>query len=290
MSIARAGGRLAYALGEKDSDIWIAGGPNSPDVLPARFAVSSTRSEYLPLYSPDGSLITFCSDRSGDVEIWRCDAEGKNLQRLTNRGFAMCGEWSPSGREIAFGSTAKGKEIWDIFIMDATGGLPRNLTPDEFYDYVPSWSADGRWIYYASDRSGTMQIFRVSTEGGNPLQLTSGGGTGPLAADGRVLFFREGHIWSVPEDGGEETRILDRTVGMFNWRPWRGNIIYISENGRAKPSIEMLDSATGKTKELHSLKEGIRTLMGLTVSPDGRWILYTQSNINSDLKLVENFR
>ena len=291
LSIARTGGRMAYQRGQRDSDIWRAGGPNSPEAAsPTRFSVSSTRNDQMPEYSPDGSQIAFTSDRSGDLEIFRCDADGSKLQQLTKLGFALLGEWSPSGERIAFCSSGTEK-IFDISVVDATGGPPRNLTQDEFSDACPSWSGDGRWIYFSSDRVGSPQVFKVSPQGGSPVQVTKGGGLAPrVADDGQVLFFRARRVWSVPGEGGEESLVLDKSVKIFSWRTWRGNIVYISQNGEGGPSIEMLDLTTRETTKLHSLPEGTVTGNGLTVSPDGQWILYAQFDVSADLMLVENFR
>ena len=57
-------------------------------------------------------------------------------------------------------------------------------------DIVPSWSADGRWIYFASDRAGKLDIWRIPPDGGEAERVTTGGGfeTFPTP-DGRYLYY-----------------------------------------------------------------------------------------------------
>ena len=71
---------------------------------------------------------------------------------------------------------------------------------------------------------------------------------------------------------------------------WRGNIIYITQNGKNGSSIEIFDVTCGETKELVSLGPHTELDVGFTVSPDSRWILYTEVDVKSDIMLVENLR
>ena len=75
---------------------------------------------------------------------------------------------------IAFDSTKEGGH--DIYVIDATGGVPRRLTTGPAMDAHPAWSRDGKWIYFGSNRSGDYEIWKVAAEGGEPLPVTSAGG------------------------------------------------------------------------------------------------------------------
>jgi TolB protein len=68
--------------------------------------------------------------------------------------------WSPDGEFIAFSAWEKGQP--DIYVVSAEGGEPRRLTEDNSQDQFPSWSVDGRWIYFRSVREGKNGIWRVS--------------------------------------------------------------------------------------------------------------------------------
>src|SRR5262249_61160257 len=69
-------------------------------------------------------------------------------------------------------------------------GSPRRLTTEPFENNVPSWSRDGRWIYFASNRSGTGQIWKMPAEGGQAAQVTKQGGFAALeSTDAKPLYF-----------------------------------------------------------------------------------------------------
>jgi Tol biopolymer transport system component len=112
----------------------------------------------------------FHSDRSGSLEIWVCDVAGHNLLQWTSIGGRLTGtpRWAPDSRHVAFDSRAG--ENSDIYVM-LEGGAPRRITSEASDDVVPSWSSDGRWIYFSSNRTGRWEVWKTSTEGGSAVQV-----------------------------------------------------------------------------------------------------------------------
>lgn len=102
-----------------------------------------------------------------------------------------------------------------------------------------SWSRDGRFIYFQSDRSGSRQIWKMPSGGGEAVQMTRGEGWDSQESwDGRYLFYAQSQvsttIWKVPVEGGEETEVLQGPVRVHpDWAVSRdGNP---SERGVAQP-------------------------------------------------------
>ena len=78
--------------------------------------------------------------------------------------------WSPDGKKIAFDSDRDGN--WEIYVMNADGSNPINLTNNNGVDWYSTWSPDGRKIAFSSNRDGNFQIFVMNADGSNPIRLT----------------------------------------------------------------------------------------------------------------------
>ena len=172
---------------------------------------------------------------------------------------------------------------------------------DQDADYVRSWSQDGRFIYFASQRTGRSEIWKIAAEGGEPLQVTQNGGIVAFESqDGRFLYFvrhaepRRNKVWRVPVEGGEERIVLEKEPDFMDWALWGRNIVYFNQEGKNGPALELLDLATEEIRELVPLPNRTNwggMNVGLTVSPDGQWIVYPDMDeVSADIMMVENFR
>ena len=101
--------------------------------------------DWWPSWSPDGKRIVFVSERDGNREIYVMDADGGNPQNLTNDpNEDWYPSWSPDGERIVFMSRRDGHVIdraptYEIYVMDADGGNPQNLTNNPRDDFSPTW-------------------------------------------------------------------------------------------------------------------------------------------------------
>jgi Tol biopolymer transport system component len=161
-------------------------------------------------------------------------------------------------------------------------------------DVEPSWSHDGKWIYFASDRTGEFQVSRVAAEGGPIMQLTRNGGYSPLeAADARFVFYTKINdgIWRIRLSGGEEEQVTSDSVDGAGsaYAPVRNGIYFIRKPSQASPRLLAFFSfATRQSGQIAEIHRPVG--LGLAVSPDERTILYVQNDqLTSDLMLVENF-
>ena len=300
-AVSRLGGRLAYVKTSEDTNIWRFEVPTGTQpVSPPVKLIASTQYETGPQFSPDGKKITFESHRSGEYEIWVCNADGSNPLQLTSFGGPMVGtpRWSPDGARIAFDARLKGHA--DICTISASGGAVRRVTEDPSNEVVPSWSNDGRWIYFTSNRSKDLQIWKIPAGGGKARQVTSHGGFAAFeSSDGKFLYYAkmtDSGIWRMPVNGGDETLVAD-VIKPGRWGYWAlaaEGIYFVNLDSPRNHTIDFFNFSTKKTKTIASLTEQFNTEAAdsaLAVSPDGRWILYAQlDQAESDIMLVENFR
>jgi Tol biopolymer transport system component len=308
-AVSRQGNRLAYMRESFDFNIWRMRVPEpvdraSPAGPKGTPFIASTRLEFSPRFSPDGKRIAFVSGRSsqaGGSEIWLCDSDGSNQQQVTSLGAdAANPSWSPDGESIAFDSTAEGSQ--SVYVIRTNGGKRRRVTPDARDNNaptsLPNWSRDGKWIYFTSNRSGKDQVWKVPADGGRAVQVTKNGGLSGLeSTDGKFLYYAKGSdpksIWKVPVDGGQETQIIQSLVSAVDFAVVDRGIYFIpaqSARSNLSSSIQFFSFETAKIMPIATTEK--RAAYGLTISPDGRWILYTQHDQSpaSELMLVENFQ
>jgi Tol biopolymer transport system component len=200
--------------------------------------------------------------------------------------------WSPDGRQIAFASNIEGQG--DIYVVNTSGGKPRRLTLEPASDVRPSWSRDGRWIYFGSNRSGEDQVWKMPAGGGEALKLSQKGGCFALESpDSQWVYYVKNHwdspLWKVPRDGGEETQVLE-SVYRVDFAIVKEGIYFIPKPDSAgRYSIQFFNSTTKRIRSVSTVDGPIGN--DLSVSPDGRWILYSQTDHSgTDLMLVEHFR
>jgi Tol biopolymer transport system component/DNA-binding winged helix-turn-helix (wHTH) protein len=298
-SISLRGNRLAYTQMSGGTPIYRIEVPTATGqhVQPVKL-LASTREDAAPRYSADGKKIAFQSDRSGNLEIWICDSEGQNLTQLTFFGKGQAGtpQWSPDGNQIAFDYRAQDRA--DVYVVNVAGGVPRRMTTETSDDCVPSWSIDGKYIYFASDRGGEQQVWKMPAEGGQAIQVTRQGGFVAFgSADGKYLYYCKGFgpgIWRVPVEGGQEVPILPNQPSVGCWGQWEladDGIYFIKIQWQIPSSVDFFRFSTAQVTSVVGLGKVNDFVSGFAVSPDHHEVLYAQRDpINSDIMLVENFR
>ena len=309
-AISHSGQRLTYMHILFHSNIWRLAAPmvvspgahNDKTPKPVSGAapfLSSTRNDSAPQFSPDGRKIAFTSDRSGNLEIWVSDSDGSNSFQLTSFGgpAVTTPRWSPDGGRIAFDSDAAGE--YDIWVIGANGGKAQRMTWHPANDGNPSWSRDGQWIYFDSARTGEQQVWKIPANGGEAVQVTRDGGFAPLESpDGKFLFYvkslADTSLWRIPVAGGQASKILEGVSNYLNVAIVDSGVFFVPARATAAgSSLQFLSFATNEIRPVTNFEKPLArfALGGLAVSPDGRWILYTQfDQAGSELMLVENFR
>jgi Tol biopolymer transport system component len=181
-------------------------------------------------------------------------------------------------------------------MMPSAGGPPKQLTNGNYNDILPHFSADGRSIYFSSNRSGKWQIWKIAASGGEPLQITQNGGfLAEESPDGKALYFArasESGIWRLSLETGSEQIVLNQPfVGYWGYWCVASNAIYYL-NTTAKPlEIRRLDLSTARNTHVVTLVHLPPVYAGLAVSSDGRTMLISDMrDATSHISLVENFQ
>jgi len=124
-----------------------------------------------PSWSADGSKI-IVSDKAAAIHtvhtvpnssLWSIDVKTGEKHKLETKGDAIMPNCSPNGQRIAFWYVADGK-LPNIATIPIDGGEPVSIAESDASDWNPVWSPDGKYIYFASDRRGSMNLWRVAVD------------------------------------------------------------------------------------------------------------------------------
>jgi Tol biopolymer transport system component/DNA-binding winged helix-turn-helix (wHTH) protein len=293
-AISISGHKLAFSSYSDNPNIWrrdLAHPESPPEEL-----VPSSRSQWDAQFSPDGKLIVFASMRSGVQGVWICNEDGSNLVQISNPAQPSGSpKWSPDGNKIVFDSLFGGH--WEIYVADVHERKPRKLITNVSDFIRPHWSRDGKWIYFKSDEPGRMGIYRCPATGGDAVALSRDvDGFNPRESlDGKTVYFVSHEEKStmknvaLPPGLGTEAEVdglpLLSEAGLWALSP--GGIYFVP--AEAPRSVRYFELAS---KRITTIFEADRDLSGgLSVSPDGRWILYAQDgDVTGDIMLVDHFR
>jgi eukaryotic-like serine/threonine-protein kinase len=312
VAVSRGGNRLVYSQETTDWDVWRLDLRRraAKGEAQTRF-IASTKLDANPQFSPDGERVAFTSVRSGYPEIWVTDAPGGHALRLTSlgkNGYTAAPRWSPDGKTIAFDFAAEGGDNVDIYAISLSGGPPRRVTTSPSIDATPSWSRDGRWIYFGSLRDGQRQVWKVPSAGedeGSARQVTRGGGFAPIeSTDGRHVYFTrklsgtldpQNAIWRIPVEGGDEEVVVESFRSSSGSWDLTAEGIYFVDQGPSSSGVQWVVRflGFGQRQATEVARLGHPPFLGgpaVSVSSDGRWLLSTQVQGESDLMLVEAFR
>jgi len=199
---------LMNRIAPSSSDLYISNADGSGE----RKLLDTSGLDYNASFASDGQSIVFTSERNGDgnSDVFRCRADGTDIQPLViDPAVDDAAVLSPDGTRLAFVSTRDGYRA-NVWVMDLRGGAIRNLTgaahvqgdtssPNSFLR--PSWSPDGQWLAFSSDRNTDWR----GHDGGKGWEHT-----------------QELSIYVIRTDGRDFRRIASRPgycLGSPKWSP-----------------------------------------------------------------------
>jgi Tol biopolymer transport system component len=245
---------IAFNESDADGGIFITGATGESERRLTDFGFN-------PAWSPDGKTIAFANEevlnpyiRNADTTLHVVDVAG-GAPRLIAKLDSVQPAWSPSGRRIACWQAIGGQR--DLVTMAPDGSDRVVLLDDAPLDYAPVWSPDGRYLYFASDRGGTLGLWRVA------MDESSGRATGqPEAVSVNVEAAMD--LPSFSADGQA--------------------LVFRSRLESVNPAVIPFDPVTERagTPRLLMTRTGI--LSPSSVSRDGQWLaLANQGDIREDL-------
>jgi Tol biopolymer transport system component/DNA-binding winged helix-turn-helix (wHTH) protein len=257
--------------------------------------VSSTGEEILPQLSPDGRVLCFRSDRSGEGQLWISEiGTGKVMQITRGPVSPVAGRWSPDSRAILFndGQTSR------MYAVDTNGGTPRLLGTKGDLGVHPMFSHDGQAIYFNQDGIGQLML-----DGRRLTPLFSGRPVHQkmISSDGRYLYFTGGRtdtaIWRFEFAAGQVTKVLDTLLPGY-WGAWalgRHGIYFLAEDEQAPGGAAILFHSfeTARARRVAHYPGPLppigTSLWSLT--PDERSLYCVRVDLShSDLTLLDGFR
>ncbi|HUE83305.1 MAG TPA: protein kinase [Pyrinomonadaceae bacterium] len=208
---------------------------------------------YYPTWSPDGKEIAFCIDDFDEPgarttvpsELWSVDvASGEN--RLITSSDAVQPSWSPNGHRIAYWSLTSGGQR-DIWTVSASGAEPLQVTEGTSIDWNPVWSPNGKHLYFVSDRSGSMNLWRVFVE----------------EETGKVLG--EPEAITIPSNYSQS----------FSFSTDGKHLAYVQSNNYTNIfSVDFDPKSETAGRNVAEITPGSRITTNPQISPDDEWIVF----------------
>jgi tricorn protease len=251
-----------------------------------------------PAISPDGKEIAFVS--GGD--IWTVSSGGGEAHLLvTHPATESRPLYSPDGTKLAFVSTRTG--AGNIYVLTlATGELTR-MTYSDRLDALDGWSHDGKWIYFTSavnDVAGQGDIFRVSSEGGTPLEVSHERYLNEFesapAPDGQTIvlmakglsssqWWRNGHahideteVWLKPVAESGKYQMFLKADAKHAWPMWSADgktLFYMSDASGAENIWAAPLATPAAAKELTHFKDG--RVLWPSIGDGGKTIVFERN-------------
>jgi len=240
------GKSLAFHVSDGDGGIFIAGATGESSRRLSDFG-------FHPAWSPDSAQIAFSTEeiyepagRNWESALWVVDVAGGTPRRIDVKGDVAQPSWSPSGERFVYWSNTGGQR--DIFTVAVAGGPRTPVVEDAPLDWCPIWAPDGRSVLFASNRGGSTNLWRIGID----------------QASGRTIGIPE------PMTGGVQADIEQPVISMDGRR-----LVFRSRTSAISPVSIAFDPVTGRTGTPVVLNNSDTRLDPSDVSPDGRWIAYS---------------
>jgi len=218
-----------------------------------------------PAWSPDGRQLVYAEesitrpeDRSGRLShLWTLELATGHRKLLT-KDDGVQPSWSPNGQFVAYWAIDLDGDR-DLWTVRVSGGPPIRITRDHFLDWNPVWSPDGGWLYFCSNRGGSMGIWRI------PMKESTGESRGtpeaihtPASYPAHLSFARNGRYMSYVQ------QVTTGRLSAVRFDPTREVVV-------SEPK-EILQSVKGISRP--------------SLSPDGEWLAFNSTEQDEEIFIM----
>jgi len=250
-----------------------------------RWLTRGNSTDRQPTYSPDGEWVAFSSNRGGSLDLWAINRANRTVRRLTTD---PADDWdvaySPDGRRLLWGSNRSGP--YEIWAANPDGSDAKQLSHDGFAQN-PQQTPDGKWLVYHSTNPAHAGLWRMRSDGRDPVTLIEGAiqlpevspdGRNVLFIDGlaariRVVSLADGHFvpFEIAIVRRKETTAI---LGRARWMPDGRAIAFIGQDEHGVNGVFLQDFVPGRDTTATRRKLGgfdvENSAETFAISPDGK--------------------
>ena len=256
--------------------------PETPTVPQSTLLVSDSLGTLVGagILSPDGTRLAFVRTVAGKAAIFVANSDGSNARQLTSGVWDNNPIWSHDGKWIAYQAE---DPQFDIMVVSADSGAPRQLTSGPATDAPRNWLPDGSAVIFGRTGEGDDQTLVVPLDGGPVRRLAAevkGSQHANLAPDGVKIGYDvhvgggEATVWVQDSAGAAPRQLTTENLENINaaylWSPDSRYIAYQSRR-TGTSDIWIVDVTTGEQRQLTT---DIRDDLTPRWSPDGRWMAF----------------
>jgi len=293
LGVTTDGSALITIQSARRSNVWLA-----PGLTQDPKQITSGSDDGGRVVDVEGDKIAYSSSDGGYPAMWVTGTNGATPQQVTPPGDVVDGATlSPDAKYLAYCSLPKSTAQPNIWIVNTDGNNPRRVTSTD-RDEMPSFSADGKWIYYNHWTEGKVHLFKAPAAGGEAVQVTQFQAETPqVSHHGDRLtarYYDEATTqWRVGVISTADGKLLqtlelspNENGGTPAWTPDDDGVVYMESHDQILNLWKLQLKSGVKTQLTHFPSD---VIFSYGVSSDGK-LAIARGRVDSDAVLIRNFR
>jgi Tol biopolymer transport system component len=293
LGVTTDGSALITIQASRRSNVWVA-----PGLTQEPKQVTTGADDGGMVVDVEGDKLAYSSSAAGYIAIWVTDLNGGTPVQVTPPGdLATSAALSPDGKYVAFCSVPKSTAQPNIWIVNSDGSNARQVTTTN-HDVMPTFSADGKWLYYSHWMEGRVHIFKVPFGGGDSVQVTQFQAENPQVShrghritahyyDEATAQWRVGVIST---SDGKLLQTLELSAaengGSPVWTPDDDGVVYLDSRDQIMNLWKLQFKSGARTQLTHFPSD---VIFSDAVSSTGK-LAIARGRMDSDAVLIRNFR